>query len=93
MDGVDLEQLPHLAAVGETLERSLDLGGAVGIGARQRLRAGLDAEADQPFALRHERGHPRASAARSNCERFEVDVGRQVLLARVGEQPRETMAA
>ena len=44
--------LPNLADRLPKTPRVIDLAGAVGIGARKRLRARFDAEADQPFALR-----------------------------------------
>ena len=44
MYGDHLEQSSHLLTGGETVDRGLDVGSAVRIGARERLRARFDAE-------------------------------------------------
>ena len=82
-----LEQLAHLLLVAQPLDAPLAISStALGIGAGERRGPGADAEPLEPFALRRPPASPsrRASAA-ARAERFEIDVGGQVLLAGIDE--------
>ena len=63
------------------------------MGAGQRLGPGGDAEPAEPFALGDHAGDRGACLGRCLGDRLEIDVGGQILLARVGEHRREAVAA
>src|SRR4051794_27523937 len=92
MDSDDLEELSHRIVGNQAVECRFDLVRALRIGPRKRFRTGFDPEADQPFALGDNARHLRSIVVRGPSDRFEIDMSREVLLARAVEHRRKYMA-
>jgi hypothetical protein len=93
MDGNHLEQSPHLAGRSQPVNSAFDLVRTLGIGTGQGLSARFDAEADQPLALTNDLRDRCAFVAGCMLDSLEVDVSRQILLARAIQHGQEAMCA
>jgi len=85
MDPDDLEKRSHPVASGQPIERTLDLFCTGRIGARQSLRPSLDSKADEPLTLGKETCDACTDVCGRRRHRFEIDMAREVLLARIGK--------
>src|SRR5579864_1016018 len=93
MESDRLEEGSHFLGRGEAMDRHVDLFRPLRIGARERLCPRYYADLSKPLALRDDGSRLCASLTCRSCDRFEIDMGGQVLLAWIFKNGRKLMAA